>query len=619
MINDRFARLPAPPGDPAAEGAPVFLLADCGSTTTKVVLVARREGRFRLAGREEAPTTVEAPAADVTCGLFAAAGALAEVAGHPLVDHRRQALLPRTRPGKGIDHLLATSSAGGGLQMLVLGVVRSLTAASAEKAALGAGAIVAELLAFNDGLSPVERIGRLREVQPDLILLSGGVDGGGTDQVVQLAEQIAAAEPRPRFGDRTPLPVIFAGNRDARPAVTEILGAKTDLATVANLRPTLEREELAPAKAKIHELFMTHVLSRAPGYRKLAALVEGPVLPTPAACGEAVRLLAAEREGVVLAVDLGGATTDVFTVRQGQLFRSVSANLGLSYSLGNVFGEAGWPGVTRWLPWRFDEAELRNRVLNKMIRPTTVPESVEDLWLEQAAGREAMSLALAHHRQLAGEDGGEGRSRNVAEAFRPDEDTWAARLTAEVELIVGAGGALAHAPRPEMAALLLIDALGPEGWTDLAVDASGLLPQLGRLAAFAPAAALDVLVHDGPLRLGTCVSPLGSVPRRCRTLARCEFQAGEARREVQFALDQLLRLELPPGREAELTIHPSRGVDFGAGPGRALSRRVAGGEVGLILDGRPRPVDPGAGRGGRPSGRLLSWYDAHDLLAEVRA
>src|SRR3982751_6138558 len=103
--------------------------------------------------------------------------------------------------------------------MMVAGVVKEMTAASAKRAALGAGAIVMDTIASNDKRKPHEQIQRIRELRPDMMLISGGTDGGDSKKVVEIAELIAPAKPQPRFGSTYTLPVIFAGNKEAAPAI----------------------------------------------------------------------------------------------------------------------------------------------------------------------------------------------------------------------------------------------------------------------------------------------------------------------------------------------------------------------------------------------------------------
>ena len=253
---------------PRPEDIKIIVATDCGSTTTKAILIEYHNGEYRLMSRGEAPTTVEAPFEDVTMGVLNAVAELEELSGRKILDQNGKFISPANGQN-GTDVYISTSSAGGGLQMMVAGVVRSMSAESAERAALGAGAIVMDVIASNDKRASYQQIERIRRLRPDMILLSGGVDGGATTHVVEIAELVAAADPKPRLGSGYNLPVIYAGNKDAAPAVNDTLAKKVDLRTVDNLRPVLERENLGPAREEIHELFMEHVMAQAPGYRKL--------------------------------------------------------------------------------------------------------------------------------------------------------------------------------------------------------------------------------------------------------------------------------------------------------------------------------------------------------------
>lgn len=228
------------------------LVTDCGSTTTKALLFEKTEQGWRQTCRGEAPTTVEEPVADVTIGVLNAFSEVQELSGcrilkTPVPDKAEPPfLISPGEVGRGIDLYLSTSSAGGGLQMLVAGVVRQMTAESAERAALGAGAIVMDVLCADDRREDFERIERIRHLRPDIVLLTGGVDGGSRRHVVELAELLLAAAPRPRFGETLKLPVIYAGNRDAADEVREILQQIAQVSVVENVRPVLEVENLGP-------------------------------------------------------------------------------------------------------------------------------------------------------------------------------------------------------------------------------------------------------------------------------------------------------------------------------------------------------------------------------------
>ena len=592
-----------------------ILATDCGSTTTKAILIEWRDGEYRLIVRGEAPTTVEAPFEDVTKGVLNAIEEVEELAGRKFLDG--ETILTPTRPdGSGVDLYVSTSSAGGGLQMVVAGVVKTMTAESAARAALGAGAIVMDTLASNDGRRPHEQIRRIRQLRPDMILLSGGIDGGAVEHVVKLAEIIAAADPRPRLGSTYRLPLIYAGNNKAATQVTATLGDKSDLSVVDNLRPVMERENLGPARDKIHDLFMEHVMAQAPGYRKLMEWVGVPIMPTPGAVGNIIQTIAKQHGLNVIGVDIGGATTDVFSVFGETFNRTVSANLGMSYSISNVLAEAGVANVMRWVPFSMDEKDLRNRIRNKMIRPTTIPHSLEELMVEQALSREALRLAFVQHKQMAVGLRGVQRERTVSDTFeqKGGDDTIVDMMT--LDLLIGSGGVLSHAPRRNQAAMMLVDAFLPEGVTRLAVDSIFMMPQLGVLAEVHPQAATEVFEKDCLIWLGTCVAARGT-GKEGKTLFTVEMRHADGRTETHdVRFGQLSLVPFALGETARAKIAPAKGCDVGAGPGKPVERDLHGGVVGLLLDGRGRPLALDPADPGRVA-RIRRWTDALDAYPAI--
>ncbi len=594
----------------APEQMHVILATDCGSTTTKAILIEQVGEHYRQTYRGEAPTTVEAPLADVTIGVRHAVRELEELSGRRLLDAEGRLLRP-SQAGQGCDVYVSTSSAGGGLQMMVAGVIREMTAASAQRAALGAGAIVMDVIATNDRRRPHEQIQRIRELRPDMILLSGGTDGGTVEHVVQLAEWIAPARPQPRFGHQYRLPIIYAGNRDAAPLVAQTLDQSFALAIVPNLRPTLEQENLGPAREKIHELFLEHVMAHAPGYDKLLQWVDAPVMPTPAAVGNILQRIAQQQRVNVLGVDIGGATTDVFSVFDGTFHRTVSANLGMSYSISNVCAEAGLERILRWIPLEMDTRELRNRIKNKMIRPTTIPQTLDDLIFEQAVAREALRLAYQQHRQFATTLRGVQQQRTVGDLFSQKISGQTIIDPMKLDLLVGSGGVLSHAPRMQQTAAMLIDAFEPEGITRLAKDSIFMMPHLGVLAEVHLQAALEVFERDCLIYLGTCVAPRGQgKPGALCFRYRLERAGAVDSGEIPFGQWRWLALGL--GETARMVIEPTRGFDVGAGKGRSVQCEVHGGTVGLILDARGRPLalpaDPAQTRS-----LMKAWFEEANL------
>ena len=583
---------------------------DCGSTTTKAILIEKNaQGEYRLVARGEAPTTVEKPFEDVSVGVINAVRELEEITEAKLGSKRTllkdgqvwrfmkegHIVEQANDPEQGSDLYLSTSSAGGGLQMMVAGVVKAMSAESAERAALGAGAILMDTLAVDDGRKDFQKVERLRQLRPDIILMSGGTDGGTKDHLINMALVIRRADPKPRFGDMK-LPVIFAGNKEAREDVKTEVGPAIEVHAVDNIRPTLDRENLGPAREEIHELFLEHVMQQAPGYYKLLDWTSEEIMATPNAVGKLMESFAKNRGINILGVDIGGATTDVFSVFEGIFNRTVSANLGMSYSICNVLKEAGTSNIARWLPFEIDEFELRNRLRNKMIRPTTIPQTYEDLLIEHAVSREALRLAFIHHKSLARGLVGVQTQRTIGDAMTQDASGATLVKMMDLDMIIGSGGVLSHAPDRRQSALMMIDAYAPEGITILTVDSIFMMPHLGVLSEHHPAAAEEVFERDCLVRIGTCIAPSGNGKKG----EPCLRITGNGL-DVSVPCGELKVIDWDPAKTPEITIDPARNFDVGAGKGKSIkTSKLEAGMIGLVIDCRGRPLaipdDPAARR-----------------------
>jgi uncharacterized protein (TIGR01319 family) len=595
---------------------------DCGSTTTKAILIEQNaKGEYRLVARGEAPTTVERPFEDVTLGVLNSITELEEITETTVpegYDKGRRSLIKnskvwrlnkqgkevdkREKPNEGADLYVSTSSAGGGLQMMVAGVVKAMSAESAERAALGAGAILMDTLAVDDGRKDFQKVERLRQLRPDIILMSGGTDGGTTKHLEEMAEIVRRADPKPRFGDMK-LPIIYAGNTQAREGVRSVLGEEIELHAVDNLRPTLDRENLGPARDEIHEMFLQHVMQQAPGYSKLLEWTSEEVMATPNAVGKLLKEYAEKESINVLGVDIGGATTDVFSVFKApsgeRIYnRTVSANLGMSYSICNVLKEAGAENIARWLPFEIDPAEVRNRLRNKMIRPTTIPQTYEDLLIEHAVSREALRLAFEHHKKLARGLMGVQQQRGVGDIFEQSGGGESLVKMLELDMVIGSGGVLSHAPKRAQSALMMMDAYQPEGITMLTVDSIFMMPHLGVLSEHCYAAAKEVFERDCIVQIGTCIAPLGTG----KDGEPCLTVKGNGL-DVSVPFGEIRVIPVDIDKTPEINVEPARNFDVGAGKGKAVNVKrfdtsrgnrdqttnLIGGLVGLIIDTRGRP------------------------------
>jgi uncharacterized protein (TIGR01319 family) len=406
----------------------MFLCLDVGSTWTKGALVAADGTLTGVAQHRTTPP-------EVMDGVTAVASAL-----------------------PGATTTLACSSAGGGLRLAVIGQERLVSAEAGHRVALSAGAKVVHVSA-----GELSNVYELRKSRPDVVLLVGGTDGGDEKVLLHNADRLARARIR--------VPIVLAGNKEARDDALELLRGRTVVAT-DNVLPDIGELAPAPARAAIRDVFLAHViggkgLSRGSRFRELVSTV------TPDAVLSAVSVLAAQDEGAVLVVDVGGATTDVYsavstvddqparTVALPPDRRTVEGDIGMRVSAPGVVAEALSPDHPL-------AEKARHRNENVDFVPTTPEERETDLHI----ARLAATLAIRRHLAMVGQLGPTGATvlvlsggvfrhadslASVEEALRKDLGPVLrnARVVADRDGRLGPAGLLAQAGHGETAAALL--------------------------------------------------------------------------------------------------------------------------------------------------------------------
>jgi len=555
-----------------------ILAADCGSTMTKVILIDVIDGQYRFVAQGEALSTIEPPRADVRLGVRHAIGQIEEATGRLLLDEQGQLITPEQASGNGVDVFVATTSAAAPLRLILAGLTSDVSIESARRAVSSTYTLVEDTISLDDGAqkerrSAEARIRILQRHQPDAVFMVGGTDGGAVAPVADIAEVVALA--CSIMDSATRPQIVFAGNKEARPLVAEILGGKGELRAVDNVRPALDVESVAAAQEEIDTLYRERKMARIPGFGGLSAWSSVAVLPTTRAFGYLIQYMARQYGLNVVGVDIGGATVTVAGVVDGH-FTSVSrSDLGLSHNVTHISTEAGIENILRWLPFDMEVTEARNIIANKQLRPTTVPQTHQELLLEQAIAHEALRLTLA-----------EAQQKWLGRPSAPYPG-----LSPFLDLIVGGGGVLAHAPHYGQAALILLDVLQPIGVSGLALDVTSMVAPLGVTATVEPLAAAQVMERDGFLSLGTVVAPVGTARKGEIALQlRITYDDGRAL-EMEMPYGSLEVLPLSPGHKATLELRPTRRFDIGLGAkGKGATTELEGGAVGIIIDARGRPL-----------------------------
>ncbi|MDD3577524.1 MAG: glutamate mutase L [Candidatus Cloacimonetes bacterium] len=464
---------------------PYCFITDIGSTTTKGILID--VNNQKLLGISHADTTVEEPINDVNIGVYNAALELQQQCSVPIL---QPSASPESISFDSEISYLSTSSAGGGLQILVIGLTLFDSASSAKRAAYGAGGVILDVFAIDDKRKTVEQMQAMRNLRPDMILVCGGTDGGALSTVLRMAEILRIAKPLPKYSTSTKIPTIYAGNKDAVNMIKSMITRDFDLHILPNLRPSLQEEKLKPTQEKIQGLFMENVMERAPGYYKIKNLVSEAILPTPAGLLRSMQNLGLEDKNLI-AFDIGGATTDVFTRINNHFQRTVSANLGMSYSALNVLKESGVESLMSMLPPDINEDQLRNYIGNKTIFPTVDPVGSVEYKIEHALAKAAITLAFAQHQQMHYNTQKlgyldtlkqEGRDKYEEKFHYIENERRYSFYPSDIDILIGAGGVFAHARNTGQCIDMLISGFQPQGITQLMIDKHFISPHLGVLS-----------------------------------------------------------------------------------------------------------------------------------------
>jgi uncharacterized protein (TIGR01319 family) len=526
-----------------------MLITDIGSTTTKAILIAFENGDWQLKGLANSPTTVEKPQENVMVGVLNAVRRLQSETGISLLQGGSDADSEQIAANL---PWLSTSSAGGGLQILVIGLVREESAASAGRAAYGVGGVLLDTIAIDDGRTVVQQMHAIEDKHPDIILMSGGYEGGAYASVLRQAEILSYCEIKPKYSLRAKIPLIFAGNAEAAPAIENILADSFELHVLPNIRPSEEVEIIDHVSGLVHELFLNNVMQQAPGYVNVSSKVADPVIPTPLGVMQALKLIAEAEHKNILAVDIGGATTDVYSNIYGKFYRTVSANFGMSYNLCNVFAKGEKEQLKQWLHPKLADAELRNYMGNKMLYPTTLPANDLTLHIEQALARLALQLSLHQHLQMNFSIGQIGHFFQLKnEDYDPfHEQFYREKMNAKAEfklqdfhMLIGAGGVLSHAPQKKQAALMMVDGLQPRGITELWRDRHFITPHLGKVAQVDPQAAAQLLKKECLEPLCTCIRPLPHKLRAGKPALQIELTSDSGTEHLNIEGNQLLWID----------------------------------------------------------------------------
>ena len=553
-----------------------ILAIDVGATLTRAVLFDVVEGQYRFVASGQAPSTAEAPFQDIGLGIREAVSHLQNITGAALLDSQDNNLIAPSQPdGSGVDAVVATVSVGPAVKTVVVGLLPDVSLQSARRLAETTYSRVVDTLDLSDRRKPDRQMDSIVRSRPDLILLTGGTDGGASRSMQKMLETIGLAcylmpeEKRPM--------VLYAGNQKLAEDVKDLLGSHAGKLHIGhNVRPALETEDLVPATYDLATLIMKLRERQIKGVDELNLWTGGTLLPTAYAHGRMIGFLSRMYQSGrgLLGVNVGASATSVAAGFNGELSMGVYPQFGLGENLAGILQHTTLEDILRWLQLDISSNTLREYLFQKSIYPSAIPATRDEQAIAQAIARQALylSVRLARKNFPAGV-----RSANVD-------------LMPPLDLIIGGGGAISDGASLGQSLLLMLDAIQPVGILPLLLDQNNLLPLLGAAASRNHYLPVQVIESGAFIGLGTVVSVVASAGYGDQILrAKLAYADGtEARAEVKFG--GLEVLPLPKGQTARLSLQPLRRADIGLGPGKSGAIQVTGGALGVVIDARGRPL-----------------------------
>lgn len=551
-----------------------LLALDIGTVTTRASLFDVVDARYRYLGSGEAPSTVNAPYHDLSEGVHRAVDCLQQITGRVLFDEEAKLIVPSRADGSGVDLVVTAVSAGPPLKAIVVGLLADVSLESATNLLSTTYTQILEQIHLGDHRNLQERLNRILQSQPDLIVVAGGTEGGAERAVMQMLEPVGLACLLSNEENR-PL-ILFVGNSAIRDRVKSTLGSLGTLVLSSNIRPTLDFEQLEAASLDLMTAFRQIRDAHMPGFYEVDQLSSGGVITPAFGWDRVVRMLSKaldQRKGV-MGIDIGASATSIAVGLGGKTTLGVFPQYGLANSHLRNLERVSLRELAYWLTFEASPQTLMNTLLTKQTYPASLPMNGEELEIELALARLMLQSSLREMRK---------RLRNFGAGELP--------ILPPLEPLIAAGSVLTRVPRWSQAAMVLLDGLQPTGITTLVLDQHHIVALLGAAAAVNPVLAVQAMDFGTLLSLASVIAPIGQARLGTVILkAKLTFEDGREEK-MEFRYGSLYRVPLPFGQSLQMHLQPLHGFDLGmGGAGIGGKVRLSGSALGVILDTRGRPL-----------------------------
>ncbi len=530
-----------------------ILAADFGSVNTRALLFDKVDGRYQLVASGSGRTTIDSPTDDAQVGLAAILKEMSEATGRRFFDQGGVIISPEQVDRVGVDYFLTTTSAGPSLRAVLVGLYPQVSIAAAQRAIAPYYIDAVAAAHLEDGLSARGRLNRIIHSRPQIIVITGGADGGARTVLLEMLTLVREAVSLTPPGSKPA--VLYAGNSSLATSAREMLSQQVEVLIAPNIQQQ-GREALEPAQSALGRYFDS-VKRRNRGFQRVALASDSGIVPTARPIETMTAFFSRLRDEDVLTIDVGSARTMLSLGRRGSVQSVIRNDVGVGHSAAAALELIGEEEIGRWLPFHPRKGELAQYALKKGMRPASVPLDMRDRYIEYALLRAVVRMMASELSQL-------DRRR--------------------VSLVIVAGGIFKGSRQGALDMMLLADALVLEGVVQVKSDPHGALAALGALASVEPTAVVQLASGNVLESVGSLLRVSGRATAGTSALkVRARRDSGDVI-EREVSAGDVWHLPVAHSSTVDLRIQARRGLSIGGK--RRLRLKLAGGRGGVLIDAR---------------------------------
>ncbi len=553
-----------------------LLAIDISPVMIQVSLIERQEGIYRFAGVGRTPTSISVQGTVNRKSLQKALHDLVKSTGHELLTENSDVITPAENQVRGVDKILLTWSLPALINVVLVGLMPEWSVKAGDQLIGELPLEIIDQVSLTDGRTEEERMDVILSKRPDLVVMTGGVEGGADDVVRSSADLVARAlatlpqELRPE--------VVYAGNSQAAEYVKNKLEPLALIFTAPNIQPSLSEMDIQPAREVLSGICNRIWLKRfglQPGVRPLVIDQTRPSIRAIEDFISILGLCEKSNRGVI-AIQINGLSTGLSVSHGGRSTSYQQLNRCMRVDPSILVGEYEMTDVAMWSYDTIEPTALAEHLTAEALYPGRLPVTNADAALDEAITRLA---GIRAWQTLCEKQDFPHQIRNR-------------KTGAEVDVILIAGNRLYRHRNQGHVLLEMLDIIQPVGLCEIFFDQDNLAASLGTSAQLNPLIPLHCILGQAVPRLATLIAPVHKARDRARLLnvvlveengheTICEVQAGE-----------LTSMALSPGVKAELKISLLNGASMGTRFKDKKPVIVTGSRMGIIIDARGRPLIP---------------------------